>query len=340
MSLVLGRLPAVAKQVPFMECKEAERMDSIWHIWLEQNGLSDLGEPEMLTDPTSPAEKQMELCKIIHDMLVPRDFLRGGSAQHPATQRWTEVAVNELNTRLWGWHSTLPGELRWNRWGSCSDTIMPGIAALHMLYNSSQISLNLPFLDSQPLWERAHVNTRSKLVADAVDICEASIDTILSILRRFRSQYTLTKAPFGLVQGAIIAADAIFAMMHFCDGEKRDSLIQDLYVLDDALLEMSYSWNIAAIARSGLRNLLAETTSSKLAISDQSLVVDESLFALDISVSQRLAALSQESEDGIQLAELDFPRMFSGGVGNAFNVDIWDMSFPERGAFDVPSALI
>jgi hypothetical protein len=106
------------------------RTHSIWYHWLEQNGLSDLEEPETLTDPTSPAEKQMELSKIIHDILLPRDFSSKGSAQQPTTRRWTEVAISELNTRLWGWHSTLPGELRWNRWGSCSDAVIPSIAAL------------------------------------------------------------------------------------------------------------------------------------------------------------------------------------------------------------------
>ncbi|KFY29643.1 hypothetical protein V494_08580 [Pseudogymnoascus sp. VKM F-4513 (FW-928)] len=335
-SQALGRLPVIAKQAHSTGCKEAERTHSIWYHWLEQNGLSDLEEPETLADPTFPAEKQMELSKIIHDMLLPRDFSSKGPAQQPATRRWTEVAISELNTRLWGWHSTLPGELRWNRWGSCSDAVIPSIAALHMLYHTSQISLNLPFLrDAQPPWGKSQEPGQPKLVSDAVDICGASVDIVLSILRRFRSQYTLTKAPLNLVHGGIIAADAILAVMDFCDGERRGSLVKDLYVLDDALLEMSYSWDIATTARTGLKNLLAEKTSTQPAIAGVSIPPKHPTFDLEAFAYQPFTPLSLDSEEGIQLSGLAFPEMFSAGVSDASSSDMWDLNFPERGySFD------
>ncbi|OBT98176.1 hypothetical protein VE01_03713 [Pseudogymnoascus verrucosus] len=334
-SQVLGRLPVIAKQAQSTGCKEVERTHSIWYHWLEQNGLSDLEEPETLTDPTSPAEKQMELFKIIHDILLPRDFSSKGSAQQPTTRRWTEVAISELNTRLWGWHSTLPGELRWNRWGSCSDAVIPSIAALHMVYHISQISLNLPFLlNPQPLWEQSQPN-QPKLVSDAVDICGASVDIVLSILRRFRSQYTLTKVPLNLVHGGITAADAILAMMDFCDGERRGSLVKDLYVLDDALLEMSYSWNIATTARTGLKNLLVEKTSSQTVTGGLSVPLKQSTFDLEAFAYQPFTPLSLDSEDGIQLSGLAFPDMFSAAVSDTSSSDMWDLNYPERGySFD------
>ncbi|KFY26563.1 hypothetical protein V493_04018 [Pseudogymnoascus sp. VKM F-4281 (FW-2241)] len=328
----------------FANCYKSDKLPlihSIWYHWLEQNGLSELEEPETLADPTSPAEKQMELSKIIHDMLIPRDFSSKGAAQQPTTSRWTEVAIGELNTRLWGWHSSLPGELRWNRWGSCSDAVIPSIAALHMLYHTSQISLNLPFLlDPQPFWERSQASTQPKLVSDAIDICGASVDIVISILRRFRSQYTLIKVPFNLVHGGITAADAILAMMDFCDGERRASLVKDLYNLDDALLEMSYSWNIATKARTGLKNLLAEKTSGQAAIACLSAPPKQPSFGLETFAYQPFTPLSLDGEDGIQLSGLAFPEMFSAGVSDASSSDMWDLNFPERGySFDDLSSL-
>lgn len=206
-----------------------------------------------------------------------------------------------------------------------------------MLYHISQISLNLPFLlDPQPPWESSQAPNLTKLVSDAVDICEASVDIVISILRRFRSQYTLTKVPLNLVHGGIIAADAILAMMGFCDGERRGSLVKDLYVLDDALLEMSYSWNIATTARTGLKNLLAEKTSSKATITGLSVPPKQpETFDLEAFAYQPFTPLSLGSEDGIQLSGLAFPEMFSAGVSDASSSEMWDLNFQERGySFD------
>jgi hypothetical protein len=205
-----------------------------------------------------------------------------------------------------------------------------------MLYHISQISLNLPFLlDPQPLWEGSQAPNQPKLISDAVDICGASVDIVLSILRRFRSQYTLTKVPFNLVHGGITAADAILAMMDFCDGERRGSLVKDLHVLDDALLEMSYSWNIATTARTGLKNLLAEKTSSQAAGTSLPLPPKQPAFDLDAFAYQPFTPLSLNSEDEIQLSGLAFPEMFSAGVSETSSSDMWDLNYPERGySFD------
>lgn len=205
-----------------------------------------------------------------------------------------------------------------------------------MLYHISQISLNLPFLlDPQPLWGTSQASNQPKLVSDAVDICGASVDIVLSILRRFRSQYTLTKVPFNLVHGGIIATDAILAMMDFCDGERRGSLVKDLYVLDDALLEMSYSWDIATTARTGLKNILAEKTSSQAVITGLSAPLKQPMFDLEAFTYQPFTPLSLDSEDGIQLPGLAFPEIFSAGVSDASSSDMWDLNFPERGySFD------
>lgn len=111
--------------------------------------------------------------------------------------------------------------------------------------------------------------------------------------------------------------------------------MKDLYALDDALLEMSYSWNIATTARTGLKNLLAEKTSSRAASTGLSVLPKQPTFDLEAFAYQPFTPLSLDSEDGIQLSGLAFPEMFSAGVSDASSSDMWDLNFPERGySFD------
>lgn len=125
-----------------------------------------------------------------------------------------------------------------------------------MLYNTTHISLNLPFLTSE---KRETLPTPPpKLTADAIHICKISIDTIISILRRFKSQHSLKNAPLEFVHGAVTAVEAAIAVAAF--DSSADPLAQNtnLRVLDDALLELSYSWKLAGDARAGLQQVFAE----------------------------------------------------------------------------------
>jgi hypothetical protein len=186
----------------------------------------------------SVLNKEIELGRIIQDMLSqtlsPKRMAPGGS------KRWAEISLNQLNARLCSWHNTLPGEMRWDRWGSSFDVVHPSIAALQygipiphyvntdntnsMLYHTARISLNRPFVNPNP---------ESNSINQSLKICDVSADIIVSILRRFKARYQGGGTP--------IVKDT------------------NLPALDAALAELSHAWALAGQARKGLQDLLNKT---------------------------------------------------------------------------------
>ncbi len=77
------------------------------------------------SSPGAILKKQVELARIIQDvMTVVLD------SKHSHTKRWLKTSLTQLNARLCGWHDSLPGELRWKRWGSCFEEIDLQVAGL------------------------------------------------------------------------------------------------------------------------------------------------------------------------------------------------------------------
>jgi len=121
-----------------------------------------------------------------------------------------------------------------------------------MLYHITRISLNRPFLTT------SSESIQSELFEGSQKICDTSVDTIVSILHRFKSQHSLKNAPLVFVHGTIRAVDAMMAITRHQSGDIP--LIQDTYLqaLDAALVEMSHAWTLAGNARQGLQNLLKD----------------------------------------------------------------------------------
>ena len=128
-----------------------------------------------------------------------------------------------------------------------------------MLYHSCQISLGLPWLIPKYIT----LNSLSMNTTSALSLCTSSIDTIISILRRCKTQHPLKCAPFVFIHGTILAAEALITTSNFQCPERP--LLEDaqLRVLDGALLEMASAWKVAERAREGLHNLVSlQTTES------------------------------------------------------------------------------
>lgn len=45
-------------------------------------------------------------------------------------RRWTNVLLNKLNARLVAWHEALPSEMRWKKWLTAKDNLLPDTAML------------------------------------------------------------------------------------------------------------------------------------------------------------------------------------------------------------------
>src|SRR5882757_6083486 len=126
-----------------------------------------------------------------------------------------------------------------------------------MLYHTARISLNRPLVSGNN--QSALSSDTSKVMSDAFEICDASVETIIGILRRFSTQHTLKNAPLGFVHGAVAAIDVTLAMSSrsYKDDRPRP-IVKDtvLPAIDAALAELSYAWSIANDARRCLQGLL------------------------------------------------------------------------------------
>ncbi|OTA59696.1 hypothetical protein K449DRAFT_385014 [Hypoxylon sp. EC38] len=229
----------------------------IWDNWLQTHDLSYM----KTIRPAGPKltllfNQQVELGRIIHDMLAnvfaPK---RKGSAN---SKRWTTTALQQLNARLLSWHEALPADMRWKKWFTNKDRLQTNVTVLHTLYHSTRICLNIPFITttkSNVTHEKASAISSS--IAEAIKICKSSAEGIVDILERFKSQHTLGNTPLILVQGAIVATNAVVVTSRI--SEAPISLMEDtpFPILDEALNEMSVSWKLASEARERFRKALS-----------------------------------------------------------------------------------
>lgn len=112
----------------------------LWDGWLRDQELGNLddSEPEYISALIS--KKYFELASIIQDTLT--QTLMSRKREHLETTRWIQLSLNRLNTRFWNWYDSLPGDMRWNRWASSSETVYPNIAEIQ--YENSLSSVLSP----------------------------------------------------------------------------------------------------------------------------------------------------------------------------------------------------
>lgn len=132
-----------------------------------------------------------------------------------------------------------------------------------ILYHSTRICLNLPFLTYTVECEATTSVTkqnhggphepRPRHFVESAKICESSADSLADILHRYRAQHTLGSAPILLVYGAIVATNAVLVTLKRQRGSPDETplRIKDtaLPALDSYLKELSVPWALAGEAR-------------------------------------------------------------------------------------------
>ncbi|KIW77093.1 hypothetical protein Z517_09539 [Fonsecaea pedrosoi CBS 271.37] len=198
--------------------------------------------------------KQAELGNIIKDIQLQVHCKR---KLHLLSEYCLQALYNKLNARLWSWYDSLPGDMRWSRWSSNLEEVEPSLANLHMIYHTARISLNRSLISADV---HGTSSEYSKLVFDAFEACNGSVETIVGIFRRFNAQHTLKNAPLSFVHGAVTASEASLAMAACSRKGRHTQLsIQDtcLSAIDTALADMAHAWEMANNARHGLREVLS-----------------------------------------------------------------------------------
>ncbi|CAK7234996.1 hypothetical protein SBRCBS47491_009140 [Sporothrix bragantina] len=249
-SLFLGRPTFIHENDADVDISEPLPHDPpVWENWIHAHGLASLATMR----PAGPKltllfNKQVELGRIIHDMLAHTFSPKKTRIASTRRDTWTDVSLNELNSRLVSWHESLPNDMRWKKWFAASDVLQPNVSVLHKAMHPNDVDAGTP-----------DTNTRSAL-KEALDVCTVSVEAMVSVLQRFRSQHTLGNAPILFVHGAIVASNAVFITSRLAstNGTAGPALKDTHFpALDQALAEMAVSWELAGQARTKFRTALS-----------------------------------------------------------------------------------
>lgn len=231
-----------------VKASQPQRQSPIFNDWAEGHGLAHLKDSIPIAPRLADVfNKQVEISQIIRE---------GLSAVHAPGQRltqdWESIALNGIDSKLARFKENLPPVMRLKQWSSLLEPVQPHLAALHMLWHSSRISLMYPFLHLSTLKGN---DDSSTMTSDGPEkACIESVERIVAILKRFRAQHSLSNGSLIFVHGVIAAVNTILTLTR--NGRDLQSMAY-LPDLELALQEISSTWAIAGHALSRLRILLS-----------------------------------------------------------------------------------
>jgi hypothetical protein len=131
-SLFFGRLSTMNKIVNAFDTEMSHWSNStpvlISNTLLDSQGLQHPENPDRSPDSAVFINMQAELGRIIED--IQTQALNSSHASRSAAGCWVDAVYREFNARLWKWHDSLPGEMRWNRWSARKNDVDPSLVSL------------------------------------------------------------------------------------------------------------------------------------------------------------------------------------------------------------------
>jgi hypothetical protein len=114
-----------------------------------------------------------------------------------------------------------------------------------MFFHGTRLSLSCPFILAASR-QRNEPNLSSQ-VRMFKDHCEQSVDSVVSLLKRFRIQHGLRHVPLVFLHGVVAAINAVILLGRDMDQDQPSSCLlrERLPDLELALEEMSPTWTIA-----------------------------------------------------------------------------------------------
>ncbi|KAH7028201.1 fungal-specific transcription factor domain-containing protein [Microdochium trichocladiopsis] len=223
-SLFLGRPCFMHELDSDVEPSRPKPQEPIFRDWLLERGLGHLHEQTPVVPKyTLVFNKQIEIGTIIREGLTmlysPKRWSTTGD--QPAN-----LSLSTINAKLLRFKEHLPAEMRLKEWTSLSELVPPHLAVMHVLYHSTLIAFNRPFLhigQPRPTEEPSSIS-RSSGSSEPAHMCIESAERILHILKRFKAQHELRNAPLTLVHGAISAVSALLAVYSLRGGPGMQQL--------------------------------------------------------------------------------------------------------------------
>ncbi|KPM42497.1 hypothetical protein AK830_g4036 [Neonectria ditissima] len=143
--------------------------------------------------------------------------------------------IDNLDLSLCRWQESLPDCIKWNRWEPPSAPLLPSVAALFILFNSTRIALHLDRINESSSSEQAQSISRS--------VCASSAQDVVALVRHYRTQHGLDHAPLMFIYGIVQAHRAMKAL---------EVTPQEATYLVQSLDECCVAWGLAVEARAHL----------------------------------------------------------------------------------------
>ncbi|KAL7905207.1 fungal-specific transcription factor domain-containing protein [Trichoderma velutinum] len=167
-------------------------------------------------------QEQIRLSRIVERMMAVHFPIR---TSQDSISRISNL--DKLNLELLRWHESLPTFAKWTRWDTTNLNAVPGLIAIHLLYNSTRIALN---------HDNAVAGHQETERNSSCQYCTTSAQNVITLIRTYRVRYDLRHAPLILVYACV---QAIRIINIFGTSEEAEYLIR-------ALGECSGTWALAS----------------------------------------------------------------------------------------------
>ncbi|KAM5359940.1 hypothetical protein ACJZ2D_014089 [Fusarium nematophilum] len=237
-SLILGRPVQLYEAAG--EVEHAESLPDFPHMapWLPAGvDLSRMLEPGSIGRRERLITSFSE--HILLSKLIERILCTLFSRKSTATRLDGLSPTDNLDLDLCRWQESLPDCIKWNRWEPPTTSLLPSVAALHILFNSTRIALHL---------DRINPNTASPDQAQTISrsVCTSAAQDVVHLVRHYRTQHGLEHAPLIFIYGIVQAHRAMRAL---------DITPQEATYLVQSLDECCVAWGLAVQARAHLYEL-------------------------------------------------------------------------------------
>ncbi|RSM15188.1 hypothetical protein CDV31_005122 [Fusarium ambrosium] len=145
--------------------------------------------------------------------------------------------TDDLDLELCRWQESLPDCIKWNRWETPTTSLLPSVAALYILFNSTRIVLHL---------DRVSADASSQSQSVSRTVCTSAAQDVVCLVRQYRAQHGLEHAPLIFIYGIVQAHRAMRAL---------DMTPHEATYLVQSLDECCVAWGLAVQARAHLYEL-------------------------------------------------------------------------------------
>ncbi|KAI8627437.1 fungal-specific transcription factor domain-containing protein [Xylariaceae sp. FL1651] len=174
---------------------------------------------------------RIELYRIVHSMITEVFENRRTNADSSVVA----ATISRIHVSLTKWLASLPSNLHWNQW--TIGQLPQWVYHLHLLFHTVMTILHRP---PSQLLQKPAPNAFDR---DDIEICYASLEAMLRLIRTYSRFYSYRHLPLDFVQTLSTAAGTILMRRHINDLSWHDAEIsRSLDLVIQAMEEIKDTW--------------------------------------------------------------------------------------------------